>query len=322
MKSRPKLNILLVHDHRAGHLNPSLGVYDSLNSAYDTHLIKLTTPSLIKWQISILKKLSYYPSLFNLASSLVFKKIPLNDLPDCIICSGMPNLLYSIYISQKLSIPIFYAGDLRKVNDKLVQCTITALKQDIQTEQVILATPPTKNEFSKLRLIKPNYHSALLILGGPTDEHPFSPLDFEKIIQNFINFCKLNELTGDITTSRRTPNLNHYLQKIEIPLNIKLHLIQDKNAAPLYSLMEKSIYLFVTEDSTSMLAETIQSGRYVNSIYHTNSRLEPLTQKYLQLKLMTRQPLEKPFEIPHQKNELLLDSDQLIIDAFKKCLGF
>lgn len=317
----PHLSVIIVHDNRAGHLNPSIGISNSLENVYEINLKKIITPTLKKWEISLLKKLTYYPKIFQIISSYFFNQ-NLNFKANCIICSGMPNLLYSIYISQKLSIPIFYAGDLRKVNDKLVQCTITALKQDIQTEQVILATPPTKNEFSKLRLIKPDYHSALLILGGPTDEHPFLSSDFEKIIKNFIIFCELNHLIGAITTSRRTPNINTYLQKIEIPSNITLHLIQDKNSPPLYNLMEKSAYLFVTEDSTSMLAEAIQSGRYVNSIYHTDSQLEPLTQKYLQLKLMTRQHLEKPFEISHQKNELLLDSDQLIIDAFKKCLGF
>lgn len=57
MKSKPSLAVLIIHDQRAGHLNPSLGVYDNLETAYSTTLYKIVTPTLKKWQISLLKKL-------------------------------------------------------------------------------------------------------------------------------------------------------------------------------------------------------------------------------------------------------------------------
>ena len=75
MKSKPSLAVLLIHDQRAGHLNPSLGVYDCLETAYSTTLYKIVTPTLKKWQISLLKKISWYPRLFDLFTALFFKKI-------------------------------------------------------------------------------------------------------------------------------------------------------------------------------------------------------------------------------------------------------
>ena len=93
MKSKPSLAVLLIHDQRAGHLNPSLGVYDNLETAYSTTLYKIVTPTLKKWQISLLKKISWYPRLFDLFTALFFKKNYLNQNINCIICSGMPNLI-------------------------------------------------------------------------------------------------------------------------------------------------------------------------------------------------------------------------------------
>lgn len=322
MKSKLSLAVLLIHDQRAGHLNPSLGVYDCLETAYTTTLDKVETPSIKKWQISILKKLSWYPPLFDFCSTIFFKKFHSKQNIDCIICSGMPNLLYSIFVSRRLKVPLFYAGDLRKVNGQLVNCTITALEQNTASDQVVLATPPVKKDFINLQQDQLDQTTALLILGGPTDEHPFTYDDFEKIIDKFIAFCTQNQLKGLITNSRRTPNLDRYFQKTKIPENIQLHLVQTKNALSLVQLIKQATYIFVTEDSTSMLAETIQSGRFICSIYNSKSILEPLNQKYLQHKLMQRQNLAADFQHPDCKNTQTLDLTRPIVQAFKRNLGY
>ena len=322
MKSKLSLAVLLIHDQRAGHLNPSLGVYDCLETAYTTTLDKVETPSIKKWQISILKKLSWYPPLFDFCSTIFFKKFQSKQNIDCIICSGMPNLLYSIFVSRRLKVPLFYAGDLRKVNGQLVNCTITALEQNTASDQVVLATPPVKKDFINLQQDQLDQTTALLILGGPTNEHPFTYDDFEKIIDKFIEFCTQNQLKGLITNSRRTPNLDRYFQKTKIPENIQLHLVQTKNALSLVQLIKQATYIFVTEDSTSMLAETIQSGRFICSIYNSKSILEPLNQKYLQHKLMQRQNLAADFQHPDCKNTQTLDLTRPIVQAFKRNLGY
>ena len=321
MKSKPSLAVLLIHDQRAGHLNPSLGVYDCLETAYTTTLDKAETPIIKKWQISLLKKLSWYPPLFDLCSAIFFKNIQSQQNIDCIICSGMPNLLYGIFVSRRLKVPLFYAGDLRKVNGQLVNCTITALEQNTASDQVVLATPPVKKDFINLQQDQLDQTTALLILGGPTDEHPFTHHDFEKIIDKFIAFCTQNQLKGLITNSRRTLDLDRYFQKTDIPENIQLHLVQTKNALSLVQLIQQATYIFVTEDSTSMLAETIQSGRFISSIYSSESVLEPLNQKYLQHKLMQRQNLAEDFQRPVYKNTHGLDLTGPIVQAFKRNLG-
>jgi hypothetical protein len=322
MKSKPSLSVLLIHDYRAGHLNPSLGVYNCLETAYTTTLNKVETPSIKKWQISLLKKFSWYPHLFDLCSAIFFKGFQAKQNIDCIICSGMPNLLYGIFISRRLKIPLFYAGDLRKINGRLINCTITALEQNTTSDQVVLTTPPVKKDFFTLQQDQLDQTTALLILGGPTDEHPFTYNDFEKIIDKFIAFCIKNQLKGLITNSRRTPNLECYFQKTNIPELIQLHLVQTENALSLVQLIQQATYIFVTEDSTSMLAETIQSGRFICSIYSSKSILEPLNQKYLQHKLLQRQNIAEDFQRPEYKNTQDLDLTRPIVQAFKRNLGY
>lgn len=322
MTSRPKLSVLVVHDNRAGHLNPSLGVYDALSEAYETQLVKLERPSIKKWQISLLKKISYYPSLFLFFSDLFFGSSQPKQQYDCIICSGMPNLLFSIYLSKKMSIPLFYAGDLRKVNSALVTCTITALKQNILGDQIVLATPPVKKVFSDLQNIPAQQNQALLILGGITDEHPFKYDDFSTIIQNFITLCEKHQLNGAITTSRRTPDLSTEWNKVTSLPFISLHLVDDKHALPISELMKQANYIFVTEDSTSMIAEAIQSGRFISSLYQKNSQLEALNEKYEHEHFMIRQLLNQTYVLPNQKNALGLAFKQPLIEAFQRHLGF
>ena len=71
-----------------------------------------------------------------------------------------------------------------------------------------------------------------------------------------------------------------------------------------------------------MLAETIQSGRLVSSIYSSKSVLEPLNCKYLQYNLMQRQNLAENFKRPDLKNTQDLDLIRPIVQAFKRNLGY
>ncbi|MDK1684278.1 ELM1/GtrOC1 family putative glycosyltransferase [Acinetobacter terrestris] len=317
MNKHPTLSIAVIHDQRAGHLNPSLGIVDSLEKAYTTTLQKIITPSIKKWQISLLKKLSWYPHLFDFCSAIFFKNFQSKQNIDCIICSGMPNLLYGIFVSRRLKVPLFYAGDLRKVNGQLVNCTITALPQNIQTQQVVLATPPVKKEFTQLQTNPLDLKSALLVLGGPTSEHPFQTTDYEMIISKFLKLCSDHHLTAYITNSRRTPDLASTWNTLKKNANVQLELIHDSQSKKFNELVELSSYIFVTEDSTSMLAEAIQSGRFISSIYTPNSVFEALNKKYLHEGLMSRQALNETFSLPKQRNLAKLNLSQPLIAAIQ-----
>lgn len=311
------LSILLIHDDRAGHLNLSLGICDQIKESFHTKISKIKTPHLKKWGISLLKKLSWYPSFFDILAQIGYKNASIQQNYDLIICSGMANLLYAIYLSRKYNLPIYYAGDTRKVNDALIQCTITALPQNIQAQQVVLATPPVKKEFTQLQTNPLDLKSALLVLGGPTTEHPFQTTDYEIIISKFLKLCSDHHLTAYITNSRRTPDLALTWNALKNNANVQLQLIHDPQSKKFSELIQLSSYIFVTEDSTSMLAEAIQSGRFISSIYTPKSVFEALNKKYINEGLISRQALNETFKLPKQRNLAKLNLSQPLIAAIQ-----
>ncbi len=92
----------------------------------------------------------------------------------------MPNLIYGIFVSRSLKVPLFYAGDLRKVNSKLVSCTITSLPQNTLSRPSCTNNTTCKKEFFNMQHDQLDQTTALLVLGGATDEHPFTYRDLKK----------------------------------------------------------------------------------------------------------------------------------------------
>lgn len=313
MKKRDKLSVLVVHDHRAGHLNPSLGVCDAIATDFELTIHQLHSPKMNKNTISLFKFASRLPFLYKSISKIFFK-LPQtsNQKYDFIVCSGMPNLIYSAFLSQVTKTPLLYAGDTRKFNPELITATITALEQDnISTTQIILPTPPVKAAYSHLKYQNPESDTALLILGGPTNQFPFELNEFDLIIDKFIECCQKNNLRPIITNSRRTPDLQSKFDSIASLHNLELHLYDTATAKSLAENLARSRYVFLTEDSTSMLAEAIQSGRFVASIYTSKCDLTQLNQKYLNNQLFTRQNLYDSFGLPDTRNLDLLSSNQI-----------
>lgn len=315
------ISTLLIHDQRAGHLNPCLGILDSLSEFYDISSSELITPKFHRKKISLLKKLTWHPRIFKFVAQFFFKPIiELNNKPTFIICSGMPNLILSLYCSSHLDIPVIYVGDTRNVNDGLISATITALPQHIKSYQIILPTPPVRNSFVKLKKDILDEKKALLVLGGATKEHPFSEADFQLMVENFIAFCNDHRLHGVITNSRRTP-LSLNLSLLELPHFIEFHNVHDQHAKPFIDNLQSASFVFVTEESTTMLAETIQSGRYVTSLHISRSQLSPLNEKYLNLNMMSRQLINENFVLRRNRNLNELNFNSVLIDSFNKVLG-
>lgn len=202
-------NILVIHDGRKGHHNPSLAIAQAIQTKFFFEICNYKQEQILSKRLtSVFKKASHFPWIFKLLSQLVFKTNPHNlKNTKFIVCSGMPNLVYAAFLSQRFKIPLIYAGDVRKFNDCLIDWTISAMPQQLTCKQIILPTPPVLQEFIRLQS-QPFTSHATLMLGGCTSEAPFQGKDFDLIITNFINFLQQKNLTGTIICSRRTPELS------------------------------------------------------------------------------------------------------------------
>ena len=286
--------ILVVHDGHTGHLNPSLAIGEILEQQFRNSYETLKVPvNLGNSMVSLLKRLSWFPRLFRVMAKLIFGAAPVHIAQyRLIVCSGMSNLLYSAYLSQEFDIPLAFSGDIGSFNEHLIHWTISALAQPTQVEQIILPTLPVRKKFIELRA-QPHCGEASLLLGGPTHEYPFTQADYLNIIRHFDFFVQAYNIQGYIVCSRRTPAFNSRIKKYLKTSALKFVSIND--TTPIEHLVARSKYIFVTEDSSTMLSEAIQSGRIVRSVCLNPEHNNLLIEKYLHNHLIQRQPANQPF---------------------------
>ena len=256
--------VLIIHDERKGHLHPAMAVAEILEQQYALKPIAFRLPiTLKKTMISMMKKLSYFPFMFQLFGKLLFKiQPPHPEQYQAIVCSGMPNLIYAAWLARQWNIPLIYAGGTRKFNPELIDRIICTVPEQHHAEQIIIPTCPVLKKFSNVSAIVPQAQACLL-LGGPTREYAFSLDDYQNLIEHFHQFCLQHHFRGKVVMSRRTPNLPDDIV-MRFP---QIDLIpMDANIA-IDSIMLNSQFIFVTADSVSMLSEALQTGRSVISVH-------------------------------------------------------
>ena len=287
LKHQNPTNILVIHDGRKGHLNPSLAIAEILSEQSILETIQFHLPNRIsKKTISLLKKLSHFPFIFQTIGQIFFKIIP-REIHDTqlIICSGMPNLIYAAFLAKKFNIPLVYSGGSRKFNTTLIDWIVSSGTEKNIPNQIIIPVGATLAKFSAIRNIVPLAEASLL-LGGPTAEYPFEIQHFKTMIQNFSQFCTVHQLQGNIVVSRRTPIFSQTL--LNWIYNQSLRIITPEQDITVCEILQRSQYAFVSADSDTMLSEALHSGRTVITVgldYLSKSFFDPLIQlQYLQRK--------------------------------------
>lgn len=319
MMVTPK-NILIIHDDRTGHLNPCLGVAEILQTKLSySEVTKFKTPvDLPKPLISFFKRVSNFPIIFKFLVNLVFKNIPVDAKnTSVIICSGMPNLIYAVYIAKKFNIPLIYVGGLRKFNPLLIDWVITVDYEKNVSNQINIPLGVTLSKFSNIAN-QPSNKEACLLIGGPTEEYPFTPYNYEILIQQFIQFVKNKKITGNVVLSRRTPKLT--MKCLNMIKKNKISLIGVEDPISIIDIMKLSDYIFITEDSATMFSEAMQTKRAIISICldmnYKNKFIKNLAEKkFLQQRLFNDltdiEYLQSPFSRSDIEQPIL---DQLSID--------
>lgn len=294
--------VLIIHDNRIGHLNPAIAVSEMIEKRFYLQSEQFAIPTLPKRTVSIFKKLSHFPNLFRTLGRLYFKFLPRNlEHTDVIVCSGMPNLIYAAYLSQRFNIPLIYAGGTRKFNWRLIDWTITTIPEDHSGRQIIIPTGAVPSKITRLAHI-PSNHEACLLIGGPTKEYPFTHQDFEEMIQQFVQFADHHQIQASVVCSRRTPALSEHV--IQMLKDKNIELVNTYSKTSICDVLKRSEYIFVTEDSATMLSESIQTGRIVISICREYSEKDEIIQNYLDLELIQRKTIGQITEAAYIKPKL------------------
>lgn len=283
-------SVIVIHDGRKGHLNPSLAVAEIIQEKYSLGFQAFQLPiTLSKKWVSLFKKFSNFPIFYKFLGQLFFKFEPTGiQQTEIIICSGMPNLIYAAYLAQKYQIPLLYVGNLRKFNENLIDLSITALAQNVNCKQIILPTPPVSAHFAT-QLKAQEQHEAVLLLGGSTSDYPFSKQDYSDMIQEFAHFVSIHQLKGSVICSRRTPDLDP--KSLDLLRAQQIDHIDPHQKFTMSEKLAQCKYIFVTEDSITMLSEAIHTGAIVTSVCLNEAKTDELIEKYLNYQYIQRKSI-------------------------------
>lgn len=332
--------LISLYDEKAGHNNAVKAVEQMLNAQYHFPTFSIHTTPLKKWVISLSKKLLSFPKIIHyLLTPYLYNTIitPILEYSQqyqsthfIILCSGMNNVIIAHYaksyiqqIQPQIKIHVHYFGALRGLDSANLDLVANTL-DSTQSNHVKLPTPPVRHHFIETRYKPFIAQKVLLILGGATQNYPFIEQDWLHILTGIHTYAQKYHLSVDVITSRRTPLSTHEIQQSiqQLQLNC-INQVYD-NTTSLAELIADYELLFVTEDSVSMVSETINTGRSVITLYPQNTTTEPLILEYAHQNWLTRCSVQEisnmnyPITINQQN---LPDYRQIILNFIKNHVG-
>jgi len=282
------LKILLITDKKSGHQSVSNGIIKSLQK--DNEI--LITEIYSKIRAKFLKKIATIAlnniNLNNRNIPLFMKifykdiQIDLHQKYDLIISTGGDTSFLNILVSKYSNIPNIYCSSLRGLKHNHFTHIVSIIDNHIPNEIVVDLAPVYAD--IKPKSLEGKYLAVLI--GGATKNYRFSDDDFIKIVENSINIADKKGYKILLTTSRRTP--------IEVENRIEKLCVKNKNIMKRFVLFNKkpqkvmSYFLsnadaiICTEDSGSMITESILSKKRVYTVKPKNIKLNRVYGGFMQ----------------------------------------
>jgi len=282
------LKILLITDKKSGHQSVSNGIIKSLQK--DNEI--LITEVYSKIRAKFLKKIATIAlNNINLNSRNIpiFIKFFYKDIQldlhqkyDLIISTGGDTAFLNILASKYSNTPNIYCSSLRGLKHSHFTHMVSIMDNHIPNE-IVVDLPPVHVEI-KPKSLEGKYLAVLI--GAATKNYRFDDNDFIKIVENSINIADKKGYKILLTTSRRTP--------IEVENRIEKLCVKNKNIVERFVLFNKkpqkvmSYYLsnadaiICTEDSGSMITESILSKKRVYTVKPKNIKLNRVYSSFMQ----------------------------------------
>lgn len=260
--------LLILSDGRAGHFNQSLAVADAIREIENVEVqyIEVKVKKLGKYFLRTLLNTSLGQKLCK--GTYLLKFIPLfyegytcDQKPDIIISAGKDTSLLNVLLALNYGSKNFFIGHPKKLDHHLFTAILTVLDLGYDN-QIILDVAPTRSYNGDLKEFAEQYdldHQGeyyTLLIGGDGSGYQFKQEDIEQLI-TFVN-ATADKVKWLITTSRRTPV--EYEEKMEKEMKAECFIAFNTNPKKVVSgFLELSSMVFVTEESASMVSESIAS---------------------------------------------------------------
>ena len=289
-----KIRICHLSEGVAGHDGQVFGVIKTLRDAgYD---VSTKTVS-VRWKIHFLRsllrllsrKLSKYPNFIARKLILFCYKFALVNEVDVIISGGANLAPLNLAISKTLKVKNIHLSTPRdwKISD--FSAYITSSKVSTSPSNLVPEIVPNQFDPKTCKELGTKFISekgiegikfSLLVLGGDGIGYTYTNREWIEIIDNFSSFCKSKESNPLFITSRRTPKEieDSIKERHDVSMSVLFH--SEKTRGKFDHLLYIADYIFVTEDSSTMISEAVSSGKKIISIFPKNIKAPD---KYLQI---------------------------------------
>ena len=283
--------VLILSDRRAGHFNQSLAVAEAIKSfgLVEEIYVEVKVKKRGKYLLRTLLNSKMGQKLFKKHPSLkmiqtFYEGYEWNGKPDIIISAGKDTSLLNAMLSLMYGSTNFFIGHPKKLDHSLFSAVLTVLDLGFDN-QVVLDVAPTRSyngdltAFTTTYDLDPHYEYYTLLIGGDGSGYQFEEEDIEKLI-TFVNATS-DKIKWLVTTSRRTPEV--YEGKMEKEMQAECFINFHKNPQKVVAgFLELSSAVFVTEESASMISESVAFGKPVVTLAPGHHSADKNYQKILQ----------------------------------------
>ena len=263
------MKVAILSDGLDGHINQSIGIAEmlkeSVKSSYKVIDVKLKYSLFRGLQYIYIKNLSKRLTDRHIEIILsFFKKIDLSDY-ELIISTGGKLSVFNAAVSKKYNKKNIHNGSLRGIPSAYFSVSL-ALKTKNNNSNIETILPP--NRFSPIKHNRKK-NKSLFLIGGNGSGYKYKKEDFFELCQQIKKYSIDSGKIPVIVTSRRTKKshellIKDYLKDYRDDKSVWFHSGLGKiNLSNVFKLVDE---IFVTEDSTSMISESISSGLRVFTI--------------------------------------------------------
>ncbi len=264
------MKVAILSDGLDGHINQSIGIAEmlkeSVKSSYKVIDVKLKYSLFRGLQYIYIKNLSKRLTDRHIEIILsFFKKIDLSDY-ELIISTGGKLSVFNAAVSKKYNKKNIHNGSLRGIPSAYFSVSLALKTKNNNSSNIETILPP--NRFSPIKHNRKK-NKSLFLIGGNGSGYKYKKEDFFELCQQIKKYSIDSGKIPVIVTSRRTKKshellIKDYLKDYRDDKSVWFHSGLGKiNLSNVFKLVDE---IFVTEDSASMISESISSGLRVFTI--------------------------------------------------------
>jgi len=333
---KPKItcNVLKISDGKAGHITVSDGVIEAIKKSHQVKIIDLNIKIRAKFLIRILRFILKYNLLsYQWVSSTLFMKLFYQNFHkpdakiDVVVSTGGDTQFANIWLSRVLNTKNIFCGTLKGVDSNyfsfIVSTSELAVSNSIKLD-ILPTRGQVKNidqkvqQFCQEKHLEKNEKYFVLLIGGDGSGYTYTEDEYETLVHSFMMIVKKYGAKALITTSRRTgikyetflkSLLSHYDN--DIAYSVYFGQAPEK-VVSMY--LELASAIFVTEESGSMISESLLSRKPIFTLY------PKIIQSQVQYRLFLERLLAKRriYRLSIGEGLAAMEYDTFVFDFLKK----